>query len=90
VARKSLKGESKKGWHPEQAVTRQQALKMFTVWPAYAAFQEKEKGTLAPGKLADLTVLSADIMRIPEPEILQTRCTMTIIGGEIVFEEKER
>ncbi|MBA2433071.1 MAG: amidohydrolase family protein [Chthoniobacterales bacterium] len=55
---------------------------------AGAAFQEKEKGTLAPGKLADLTVLSADIMKIPEPEILQTRCTMTIIGGEIVFEEK--
>ncbi|CAN5709352.1 amidohydrolase [soil metagenome] len=90
VARKSLKGESQEGWHPEQAVTREQALKMFTAWPAYAAFQEKEKGTIERGKLADLTVLSADIMKIPEPEILQTRCTMTIIGGEVIFEANEQ
>jgi predicted amidohydrolase YtcJ len=86
VARKSLKGESKEGWHPEQAVTREQALKMFTIWPAYAAFEEKERGTIESGKLADLTVLSADIMKIAEPEILKTRCVMTVIGGEIVHE----
>ncbi len=86
VARKSLKGESKEGWHPEQAVTREQALKMFTVWPAYAAFEEKERGSIQVGKLADLTVLSADIMKIPHPEILKTRCVMTVIGGETVFE----
>ncbi|HSH39983.1 MAG TPA: amidohydrolase, partial [Chthoniobacterales bacterium] len=66
VARKSVRGESKEGWHPEQAVTREQALKMFTVWPAFAAFEEKERGTIETGKLADLTVLSADIMKIPE------------------------
>jgi predicted amidohydrolase YtcJ len=88
VARTSLKGESKEGWHPEQAVTREQALKMFTVWPAFAAFEEKEKGTIAAGKLADLTVLSADIMKIPEQEILKTRCGMTVIGGEVVFEAR--
>jgi predicted amidohydrolase YtcJ len=86
VARKSLKGESREGWHPEQAVTREQALKMFTVWPAYAAFEENDKGTIAPGKLADLTVLSADIMKIPEQQILTTRCVMTVIGGEVVYE----
>jgi predicted amidohydrolase YtcJ len=85
VARKSQDGFSGDGWHPEQAVSRDQALKMFTVWPAYAAFEEKEKGSIEAGKLADLTVLSADIMRIPEPEILKTRCTMTVIGGEIVY-----
>ena len=79
---------AKAGWHPEQAVSRQQALKMFTIWPAYAAFEEKEKGTIEPGKLADLTVLSQDIMKIPEPEILKTRCVMTVIGGEIVFNGK--
>ncbi len=89
VARKSLKGETKDGWHPEQAVSREQALQMFTVWPAYAAFEEKEKGSLEAGKLADLTVLSADIMKIPEAEILQARCTMTVIGGEIVFDAKQ-
>lgn len=86
VARKSLEGKSKEGWHPEQAVSREQALKMFTIWPAFAAFEEKDKGTIEVGKLADLTVLSADIMNIPAPEILKTRCEMTVIGGEIVFQ----
>ena len=86
VARKSVKGESAEGWHPEQAVTREQALKMFTLSPAYAAFEEKDRGSIEPGKLADLTILSADIMKIPEPEILKTTCAMTVIGGEIVYE----
>jgi predicted amidohydrolase YtcJ len=86
VARKSIKGESSEGWHPEQAVSREQALKMFTLWPAYAAFEERDKGTIEAGKLADFTVLSADIIKIPEPEILKTRTEMTIIGGEVVFQ----
>jgi predicted amidohydrolase YtcJ len=86
VARKDQKGFSAEGWHPEEAVTRTQALKMFTLWPAYAAFEEKLRGTIEPGKLADLTILSADIMKIPEAEILKTRCVMTVINGEIVFE----
>jgi predicted amidohydrolase YtcJ len=86
VARKSIKGESDEGWHPEQAISREQALKMFTIWPAYAAFEEKDKGSIEPGKLADFTVLSQDIMKIPEPEILKTRCAMTVIGGEVVYQ----
>jgi hypothetical protein len=86
VARKSIKGESADGWHPEQAVSREEALKMFTSSAAYAAFEENDKGSIEPGKLADLTVLSADIMKIPEPEILKTKCVMTVIGGEIVYE----
>ena len=86
VARKSLKGETREGWHAEQAVSREQALMMFTLWPAQAAFEEKLKGSIEPGKLADLTILSADIMRIPEQEILQTHCLMTVIGGEIVYD----
>ena len=90
VARKSQEGVSKEGWHPEQAVSRAQALKMFTSWPAFAAFEEKEKGSLKVGKLADLTVLSADIMKIPEAEILKTHCVMTVVGGEIVFEASGR
>jgi len=85
VARKSIKGESGEGWHPEQAVSRENALKMFTIWPAYAAFEEKEKGSIEVGKLADLTVLSRDIMKIPEMEILETRNEMTVIGGEIIY-----
>jgi predicted amidohydrolase YtcJ len=85
VARKSIKGESGEGWHPEQAVSREDALKMFTIWPAYAAFQENDKGSIEVGKLADFTVLSQDIMKIPETEILETRNEMTVIGGEIIY-----
>jgi len=86
VARKDPKGFSGPGWHSEEAVTRAQALKMFTIWPAYAAFEEKLRGTIEPGKLADLTIFSADIMAIPEAEILKTQCVMTVINGEVVFE----
>jgi predicted amidohydrolase YtcJ len=89
VARKSVKGESGEGWHPEQAVSREQALKMFTLWPAYAAFEEKDKGSIAVGKLADFTVLSGDIMKIPAPEILATRCVMTVIGGQVAFDHRQ-
>lgn len=86
VARKDQKGFSGEGWHPEQAVTREQALKMFTIWPAFAAFEEKSRGSIEVGKFADLTALSADIMKIPEMEILKTRCVMTVINGEVVWE----
>lgn len=85
VARKDQKGFSGDGWHPEEKVSREQALKMFTLWAAYAAFEEKLRGSIEIGKLGDFTVLSADIMQIPEPEILKTRCLMTIIDGEVVF-----
>ena len=88
VARKDVRGFSGEGWHPEEKVTREQALKMFTIWPAYAAFEENLRGSIQVGKLADLTVLSADIMKIPEMEILKTHCVMTVIGGKIVFESK--
>jgi len=86
ISRKSVKGFSGEGWHREQAVSREDALKMFTLWPAYAAFEENDKGSIEVGKLADFTVLSQDIMKMSEPEILKTRCVITVIGGEIVFE----
>ncbi len=86
VARKDVRGFSGEGWHPEEAVTRQQALKMFTYWPAYAAFEEHERGTISVGKWADLTVLSADIMQVPVEEILTTRNVMTVINGQIVYQ----
>ena len=88
VARKDVHGFQGEGWHPELKVTRNEALKMFTIWPAYAAFEEKLRGSIEVGKLADLTILSADIMKIPEMEILKTHCVMTVIGGEIVYEAK--
>jgi len=87
ISRKSMKGFSGEGWHPEQAVSREDALKMFTLWPAYAAFEEKDKGKIDIGMLADFTVLSNDIMKIPDPEILKTHCEMTIIGGKIAYQK---
>ncbi|HEX5873615.1 MAG TPA: amidohydrolase [Pyrinomonadaceae bacterium] len=88
VARKDPKGFSGEGWHPEEAVSREEALKMFTIWPAYAAFEDTLRGTIEVGKLADLTILSADIMKIPAPQILKTRNVMTVINGEIVYEAR--
>ncbi len=88
ISRKSIKGKSGEGWHPEQAVSREDALKMFTIWPAYAAFEENDKGSIEVGKLADFTVLSNDIMKVPEPEILKTRCVMTVIAGEFLSKGK--
>ena len=85
VARKDLKGGSGNGWHPEERVTRDQALRMFTVGPAFAAFEEDRRGTIEVGKWADFTVFDKDIMRVPEPEILTAKCTMTVVGGEIVW-----
>src|SRR5258707_657498 len=85
-ARKDIKGWSGEGRPPEEALTRDQALKMLTIWPAYAAFEEKLRGSIEVGKLADLTVLSADIMKIPEMDILKTHCLMTVIGGEVVYQ----
>jgi len=89
VARKDLSGFSGPGWHHEQAVSRQDALKMFTIWAAYGAFEEQTRGTLEPGKLADMTVLSQDIMKVAEAEIPSTKCVMTVINGEIVYQAKE-
>jgi hypothetical protein len=85
VARKDMKGFSGEGWHPEEKVTREQALKMFTTWAAYAAFEEKKRGSIETGKWGDLTVLSHDIMTIPEADILKTRCVLTVVNGEVVF-----
>lgn len=86
VARRSLDGFANADWHLEQRLTREQALHALTLGAAYAAFEEDVRGSLTVGKWADLTVLSADIMTIPEPEILRTRCVATIVGGEIVHE----
>jgi hypothetical protein len=65
-------------------MSREEALKSLTVWGAYAAFQEKTKGKIAPGYWADLVVLSKDIMTVTPPEILTTEVEWTIIAGEIV------
>lgn len=85
TGRRDLEGFSGQGWHPEQAVTREQALKMLTLWPAYAAFQEDRKGSIQVGKLADFTVLSGDIMKMPLAQIPKVEVLMTIVGGKVAF-----
>ncbi len=72
-------------FYPDQRMSRMEALKSYTVNAAYSAFEEELKGTLTPGKLADVTVLSKNILAIPEEEIATTKVTMTIVGGEVVY-----
>ncbi len=73
---------------PAQRMRRDDALFSYTFNNAYAAFEEKLKGALDPGKLADITVLTRDIMTIPDEEILQTQAAYTIVGGKIAYEKK--
>ena len=85
VSRRSITGDQTPEWHPEEALTREQALKAFTIWPAYAAFEETKRGTIEIGKWADFTILDQDIMKIPEAEILKVKNVMTVVAGEIVY-----
>jgi predicted amidohydrolase YtcJ len=73
------------GWYPDQVMTRDEALKAMTIWPAYAGFQEKTMGSITPGKYADFVILDRDIMTVPASEILATRVMSTWIGGKAVY-----
>lgn len=86
VTRTDKAGQPPGGWTPMERMTREQALQGMTEWSAYAAFQEKDKGVLAPGKWADITVTDQDLMRVPEGDILKTRVLVTMVGGRIVFD----
>jgi hypothetical protein len=85
VTRQDQQGMPEGGWYPEQRMTREEALKSLTLWPARAAFQEAVAGTLEPGKRADLVVLGEDIMRVEPSRIPRTTVEMTIVGGKVVF-----
>jgi predicted amidohydrolase YtcJ len=73
-------------FYPDQRMTREEALKSYTLNGAYAGFEENIKGSITPGKLADIVVLSKDIMRIPEDEIPTAQVLYTIVGGKVVFD----
>ncbi|MDF1504205.1 amidohydrolase [Roseisolibacter sp. H3M3-2] len=88
VARQDAKNWPSGGWYPEQRMTREEALKSMTLWPAYSGFQEGELGSLSTGKRADFVVLDRDIMRVPAEEILATRVLATWFGGRAVYEAK--
>ncbi len=86
VTRMMSNGET---FFPDQVMTREEALASYTINGAYSAFEEDIKGSLTPGKLADIVVLSRDIMTIPAEEILTTRVLYTIVGGEVRFGAEE-
>jgi hypothetical protein len=85
VTRATLDGKNPGGWFPEQRLTVEEALRAYTQGSAYAAFEEKDKGTISPGKIADLVVLSEDLLRIPPERIKDAHVEITIVGGRTVY-----
>jgi predicted amidohydrolase YtcJ len=86
ITRQDPSGQPPQGWAPEQRLTRVEALRSFTLDAAYAAHGETLTGSLEAGKLADLVMLSQDVMRIEPREILTTRVLLTVVGGRIVYD----
>jgi predicted amidohydrolase YtcJ len=87
VTRQDAKGWPPGGWHPEERVTIEEALAMFSKHAAFAAFEEHDRGQVTVGRRADLSVLTRDVTAIPPAEILATRVSMTVVGGRIVHGE---
>jgi predicted amidohydrolase YtcJ len=89
VTRKTLKGEPEGGYEPAEKMTRAQALRSYTLDAAFGEFEEKSKGSIEPGKLADFTVFSKDIMTIGENELLNAEVNMTVVGGKVVYAKEK-
>ncbi|WP_297691258.1 amidohydrolase [uncultured Eudoraea sp.] len=85
ISRKTLKGTPEGGYEPEQKMTREQALRSYTLDAAYGAFEEDIKGSITVGKLADFTIYSQDLMTVAEEEFLNTEIAMTIFDGKVVY-----
>ena len=79
-------GMDGKPWYPENGVTMEEALRMFTIEGAYSAFEEAERGSITVGKYADFTVLDKNIMKNPPEELLNTKVLMTVVNGKTVYE----
>ena len=89
VTRRTLDGKNPDGWVPEQKISIGEAVRAYTMGSAYAEFQDGEKGSITPGKLADLVMLSRDIFKIDPREIEKVKVVMTIVDGRIVYELKK-
>jgi predicted amidohydrolase YtcJ len=86
VTRATLDGKNPNGWFPEQKLTLKEAIEAYTMGSAYAEFREKEKGSLAPGKLADVVILDSDLFSIAPEKIKDAAVRYTVVGGKIVYE----
>ena len=87
VTRQDVKGWPEGGWFPEQRMTMEEAIRSFTIWAAYGAFQEDVLGSIESGKYADFTVLDKDILEAAPQEILNTKVAYTIVGGKIRYSD---
>lgn len=86
VTRRTLDGKNPGGWFPEQKVGVEDALRAYTIGGAYAMFAEANRGTLEPGKLADLTIIDRDLTKVAAPDIRNARIVMTVVGGKVVYQ----
>ncbi len=84
-SRRAADGTPPAGFHPEERLPAEPALRLLTAGPAYAAFQEQDLGSLTPGKYADLTVLSGDPLTTPPDELRNLTVRVTVVGGRVVF-----
>jgi predicted amidohydrolase YtcJ len=88
ITRATLDGKNPQGWVPEQKVTAAEAVEAYTMGSAYAEFQEKEKGSITPGKLADFVLLSDDITSIRPEAIKGVKVELAVVGGRVVYERQ--
>jgi predicted amidohydrolase YtcJ len=88
VTRQDQKGWPAGGWYPDQKLTLAEAIRGFTNDAAYAAFEESSRGTIEPGKLADLTIVEGNLYSMPQSDLYKTRVRYTVVGGEIVYSAK--
>jgi predicted amidohydrolase YtcJ len=89
VTRKDRLGEEGEGWHPEQKIKMEDAIKHYTLGSAFAQFMENRKGMIKPGFLADIVIVDKDLLTIPENEIMKTKVDYTITGGKIVYSSNQ-
>ena len=85
VTRQDQKSWPDGGWYPSQKLTLAEAIRGFTLDAAFAAFEEPSRGTIEPGKLADLTIVEGDLFAAPPAELFKTKVRMTVVGGEVVY-----
>ena len=90
VTRRTIDGKNSKGWVPEEKISVEETVRAYTAGSAYAEFQENVKGTITPGKLADLVLLSRDIFKIDPKEIENVKVVLTMVDGRVVYEDRGR